>query len=411
MDRHRLTHDDLTRVEEEFGDSGFYIFDEDLFRNNIRRFLAAFRGIYSNLVLGYSYKTNYTPYLCKVAREMGAYAEVVSFMEYCIAREIGYEGKHIIFNGPYKEYHDLEVAVDDGAIINVDNATEWKDLARIAENRTNAPLRIGVRCNFEISENRQSRFGMDVTDASFRELYQESLRKRQIEVRGVHCHFSTSTRSLESFVERASKITGIASDVFHASPLRYISIGGGFFGTIPESMKSHFSTAPPTFREYANAIATIFRERFPSEEMTLMLEPGAAIVADTFSYYCKVKDIKRVRNATYVIVNGGYHNVKPIGQGVNLPVEIISKGPSPVCPNVEIVGYTCMEFDRMHKTEMAAVGIGDYIRFSNVGAYTTVLKPPFIRESPPIIACKPGGGMTVIKRRETYKDILSTYVY
>lgn len=326
--------------------------------------MTAYRSIYSNSVLGYSYKTNYAPYLCRIAKEMGAYAEVVSFMEYCIARTIGYQGSRIIFNGPYKEYRDLEVAVNDGAIINVDNLSELQDMESIALAKGVAPIKIGIRCNFEIEENKNTRFGLDVFNESVKASCQGIFKRNNVEVVGLHCHFSTSARSLESFAERTSKILKIAETVFHSCALKYISIGGGFFGTIPENMKGRFKTEPPTFKEYGSRVASIMKEHFPAEDLTLILEPGAALVADAFSYYCKVKDIKSVRAATYVTVNGSYQNIKPVDQGTNLPIEIISGGESREYSNVEIVGYTCMEFDRLHKTEKADLSVGDYIKFS-----------------------------------------------
>ncbi len=51
---------------------------------------------------GNSYKTNYTPYICKPVKNLGGYAEVVSDMEYQVALQIGYSANHIVYNGPVK---------------------------------------------------------------------------------------------------------------------------------------------------------------------------------------------------------------------------------------------------------------------------------------------------------------------
>ena len=53
-------------------------------------------------IIGYSYKTNYLPSLIKEMSNLGAYAEVVSRLEYDLALKIGVKPNKIIFNGPLK---------------------------------------------------------------------------------------------------------------------------------------------------------------------------------------------------------------------------------------------------------------------------------------------------------------------
>ncbi len=403
-----FNYEELADIEREGQTSGFYVFNEDLFSDNLKRFIEAFKQYYGNTLLGYSYKTNYTPYLCKLAKDLGAYAEVVSFMEYQIAKKIGYADEKVFFNGPFKEYSELKIALNGGVMVNVDNLQELRTIIAIAKEE-NKTYRIGVRCNFQIEENKDSRFGIDVTSAEFQTILQEQKSANNIEIVGVHCHFSTSKRSLESFRERTKILLQLASDHFDLSSLQYISIGGGFLGYIPPELEHFFELPAPSYEEYAEAVATQFARQFDEEQVTLVIEPGAAVVADTFQYFGKVMDIKEVEDRNYVLINGSYQNVKPIGKGANLPVKVVSKSSSEEKQNVEIVGYTCMEFDRMHNATKLSVAEGDYIQFNNVGAYTTVLKAPFIKEQAPIVSMNSEGTRKWIKRKETVDDVLATY--
>ena len=52
---------------------------------------------------------------------------------------------------------------------------------------------------------------------------------------------------------------------------------------------------------------------------------------------------------------------------------------------------------------------GDTLVFENAGAYTNVMKPPFIRGGSKIISCTNDGAATLVKRDETADDLLSTY--
>ena len=57
------------------------------------------------------------------------------------------------------------------------------------------------------------------------------------------------------------------------------------------------------------------------------------------------------------------------------------------------------------------LAVGDYIVFGNVGGYSNVLKPPFIRPNCAMIAVTPDNKDVLIKGKETYDDILVTYCF
>ncbi|NLH00671.1 MAG: pyridoxal-dependent decarboxylase, partial [Clostridiales bacterium] len=97
----------LSELSEQFGDS-FYILDIGKFIYNYKRLKSAFSSFYGNSYIAYSYKTNYIPILCRKAAELGAYAEVVSEMEYELAKRVGTEAKKIILNGPVKSRRAVE---------------------------------------------------------------------------------------------------------------------------------------------------------------------------------------------------------------------------------------------------------------------------------------------------------------
>ena len=75
-----LTIDKIRALSLVYGDA-FYILDSKKFNNNFIELSNAFKTIYPNFNIAYSYKTNYTPKLCKIVNKNGGYAEVVSEME------------------------------------------------------------------------------------------------------------------------------------------------------------------------------------------------------------------------------------------------------------------------------------------------------------------------------------------
>jgi diaminopimelate decarboxylase len=79
---------------------------------------------------------------------------------------------------------------------------------------------------------------------------------------------------------------------------------------------------------------------------------------------------------------------------------------------IDVVGYTCMEHDVLFEKYSGPVAAGDYSLFSNVGAYTIVMKPPFIRPAPPIITYnRSSGQFETLKRREEFDDVFAAYTF
>ena len=72
---------EVINLEKEYG-SPLYIFHAGEFKKNYMDLLETFRKIYPKYNIAYSYKTNYTPKICKLVKELGGLAEVVSEMEY-----------------------------------------------------------------------------------------------------------------------------------------------------------------------------------------------------------------------------------------------------------------------------------------------------------------------------------------
>lgn len=85
--------------------------------------------------------------------KLGAYSEVVSRLEYDLAIKIGEDPKRIIFNGPLKSQDDINIALENESIINIDSIYEIDFVKEYALNNQNKQIKIGIRLNFDISQN------------------------------------------------------------------------------------------------------------------------------------------------------------------------------------------------------------------------------------------------------------------
>ena len=401
----------LKGLDETFG-SPFYLMDANMYRSNINNFLAAFKKRYEKVVAGYSFKTNYVPALCKIALEEGVMAEVVSEMEYELARKIGFE--KVIFNGPIKRTAIFEKALDQGAIINLDSEYEVDMLCNYVKHHSGAVIKVGMRININLTDEngnstiqcglRFGRFGFP-SDIIGRNI--ERLREAGVKIVSLHGHTSTSDRAVLNYKIITQHMLQVCEQ-FRLNELEWFDIGGGYFGAAPEGMDL---TGRPTYEDYANCVLdeALASEWFVRVQPTIVIEPGSSVVSNVFSYYTKVYQNKKVGKVNFVMVDGTVFDVKPTLHSNNLPHDVYSAAEMDETYTCDVVGSTCMEKDVLLKeVVLPKLNAGDFIRFKGVGAYTISLTPTFINFLAPILSLE-DGVYKEVRRRQTVDDILAIY--
>lgn len=407
----------VNSLKKDYGES-FYVFDVEKLKENYHNMLAAFKNRYNNVIIGYSYKTNYLPALIKEMSIIGAYAEVVSRLEYNLAIKIGVEPNKIIFNGPLKSDDDIATAIEE-SIINLDSFYEIELLKKVVSKNKNRQYKVGLRVSFDLTSDgdsphqngyKLSRFGFCVENGNLENAINLIKSIDNVNIVGLHCHFSTSTRSLVVYKKIIQMLCNLSKEYF-SDTLEYIDVGGGMFGNVPESMNLK---NVPSFDDYAETICSVINKEkvYFKKDPILILEPGTSIVVDTFRFYCKVIDVKKIQEEYFVLVNGSAHNIKPTMHTKNLPMEHLKNaGGNYKIGKFNVNGFTCMEKDYLlTKIEAKIPKPGDFLVFSNVGAYTIVFDPPFIKERPPIIS-KKGNEFKLVRKREELNDFINDNVY
>ncbi|MCH8550170.1 MAG: hypothetical protein LAT80_14965 [Balneolaceae bacterium] len=396
-----------------YGDA-FYLFDKDKFESNLKTFRDSFEKHYGNVRLAYSLKTNYIPQVCETAREQGALAEVVSGEEYRVARNVGFKGTEIIFNGPVKFESDLFRAFKEGALVQIDSWEEIPVIKSFLKANPSSSIRCAVRCNFRVDDSSFSRFGIDVESGELQRVFEELFSIERCSPVGIHCHFSTRKRSVKSYLERTRKLIQLSGKIFKDKRPEYINIGGGFFGELPKEYQKNYSFHIPSKEEYGEAVSKLMKISYPEEDVQLILEPGTAVVADTMHFICRVHSVKNINNRKVVTVTGSLHNIRPTSYGMDIPFKTVrcSDKPADIKDGV-IAGYTCMETDIINQSFNGELGVGDYLKFSNVGAYNIVFKPPFIHGAPPIVMLKRDGSnlsQFLIRDKESLEDFTEKFL-
>jgi diaminopimelate decarboxylase len=390
----------------DYGDA-FYLLNSTQFKKNFTELKESFVAIYPNFNIAYSYKTNYTPKLCRLVNELGGYAEVVSDMEMEIALRVGVTPEKIIWNGPYKNMQKVEELLLKGGIVNLDSIYEIEKINMIAKKFPETILNIGIRCNFDISDGVVSRFGFDVESKDFCKAIDLVKNTTNIHLAGLHCHFAT--RRLDTWRPRAEGMLDLLEKI-EIMP-DHIDLGGGLYGKMADSLKAQFDSEIPTYDEYAQAVAPLFAERFRDSENVplLLIEPGSALVGDCMNFVSKVVNIKNVRGKAIATLLGSVYNINPTLNNKNSSIVVYAMGEQQQeYADLDFGGFTCIESDYLYRHYDGKLAVGDVVVFGNVGSYSIVLKPPFILPNFPILdIC--GKETEVIKRQEKFDDLFQTY--
>lgn len=403
-----LTKDKLTELSEVYGNA-FYLLDSVQFQNNFTRLSGEFKKIYRNFNIAYSYKTNYTPKLCKIVNDNGGYAEVVSDMEAEIALRVGVHPTRIIWNGPVKNTQKSNELLLSGGTVNIDSVYELDCIKSLGETHPEKTLNVGIRCNFDVGDGVVSRFGIDTESDDFEKALDFFKSHKNVHLINIQCHFAK--RNIEFWPARAEGMAKIAKRVSESigyMPER-IDIGGGIFGNMDDDLKAQFSTDIPNYTDYAKAAATVFSEHFPDAKPELIIEPGSALAGDCMKFAGRVETVKTVRGKAYITMLGSQKNISM--SGVNPPMKIVSMGGEKHnYTNADIVGYTCIESDVMYHSFSGELAVGDFLVFSNCGSYSLVMKPPFILPNFPVLdICT--DTVEVIKQQESFDDIFHTFSF
>lgn len=396
----------IKKLQAEYGEA-FYLLDSAQFRKNFAELKAAFNDIYPNWNIAYSYKTNYTPKLCKIVNELGGYAEVVSEMELEIAKRVGCRMDRVIWNGPIKNVPIMEQFLLDGGTINIDCIEELEQIKDVHNRHADKLINVGIRCNYEVNDGVVSRFGFDIDGKDFMEAVKFATTTKNVKLINFQCHFAK--RQIAYWPARAKGMVDLI-DRLGIIPER-IDIGGGLFGKMADSLKAQFSCEIPDYEAYAKAAAQVFADYFKDKDVKpeLLIEPGSAVVGDCMKFIGTVKTIKNVRGKWMAHVLGSQKNISMTG--INPPIEVIAMGgEQKEYKDLDFLGFTCIEGDVLYHNYTGKLAHQDVIVISNCGSYSLVMKPPFILPNFPVLDISEGK-TEVIKRAENFDDLFHTFYF
>lgn len=382
-----------------------FIVKDDVLRNNLISFQKKIRQVYPKGIVGYSFKTNSLPHILALAKECGCYAEVVSDTEYRLAEQVGFAPEKIIYNGPIKSKEVFEKAYCGQAIINIDSDRELQWLSEMSKDRV--PRGIGLRVNFDLESMlpgqtttgiNGGRFGFNLENGKLHKAIEYCHDIAGVKVSGLHMHVSSKTKSVDVY----RKIAETACQIIECEKLdiEYLDIGGGFFGGDDGGV---------AYQKYVNAIHEVLN-RYGIDNIRLIVEPGASVVATAVDYMTSVIEYKDTNYTRFVITDGSRLHIDPFFQKSRHCHSIITNSDEKRDEQI-VCGFTCMENDRIIKLEDEyELQTGDKIIYHTEGSYTMCFNPLFI-EYLPYVYAEERGEYTIVRDKWGVEEYLQKNYY
>ncbi len=387
-----------------------FVFSEHRIRHRFREAKRAFTTRYPKVQFAWSYKTNYLDAVCRIYHQEGAWAEVVSDMEYDMARRIGVPGDRILFNGPCKPDAALGRAFEEGARVHIDHYDELYRAEQIAaEAGRTVPVAIRVNMDAGIYP-RWDRFGFNFDSGEAVDAARRIHAGGHLRLTGLHCHIGTFILDPGAYRRAATKLAALAKQIMRETgeKIDYLDLGGGFASrsTLHEQYAPGVDSSPP-IDDYAEAIAgALLAANFPADALpTLILEPGRALVDEAGFMVARVVGNKRLADGTRaMVIDAGVnilltsfwyrHDVLPVIDRGGMLEETVIYGP--LCMNIDVVRPSAL---------LPPMETGDELVIRPVGAYNVTQWMQFIQLRPPIVMIGEKGEIDLIREAETIDDI------
>ncbi len=396
---------DVISLAKEFG-TPLYVMDEDTLRGRCRAFVDSFRRRHSNTSVVYACKAFINPALARILQEEGLGLDVVSGGELAVAQRIEFDAKKIYFHGNNKSQEELAMALDYGiGRVVVDNFHEISLLSKTASDK-GLVQDILIRVSPGIDPHTHahtttgvldSKFGFPIETGQAEEAVKMVQSEKGLRLLGLHFHLGSPIFELEPYTRALEVTLAFASRL--GLTLKELSPGGGF--AIPYTMDQR----PPDIEEYVDAIVS----PIDGMDIHLVIEPGRAIIGSAGVALYEVgsyKDIPDVRK--YVSVDGGMgDNIRPALYNAKYEVVVANKINMPEEERVSIAGKFCESGDiLLPDSFLPKLEPGDILAVPSAGAYAPAMASNYNMAPRPAIILVKDGKARLIRRRESYEDLM-----
>ena len=390
----------VIELAKEYG-SPCYIYSSEIITNNFLKYKEEIR---SQDLICYAVKANSNINILKLLAGLGSGFDVVSGNELKRCLKAGVDKNKIVFSGVGKSYEELEYAVNSEILsINIESVGEFNRISEIAK-KLNKTVNCALRVNPDISigshkyietGSKTSKFGLD--SQSINEISKLSYEDNLIEISSVACHIGSQISDEDLILESLECIKSVAAKLEDdGHRIEFLDIGGG----LGIRYKDENEVNP-------KALLDKVKNVLKNTEYKIILEPGRSIIGASGILVTKVEYIKDAGEKRFAIIDVGMNDfIRPsLYEAWHEVREVENKDIN--SHTYDLAGPVCETGDVLAENRELKVLPGDYLAFMDVGAYGSVMSSNYNSRLKPIELLVNKDAVEVIKRKETFEDLVA----
>lgn len=351
----------------------------------------------------YAVKANSNLAVLNVMARLGSGFDIVSKGELVRVIKAGGDPSKVVFSGVGKTSDEIAYALNLGIhCFNIESAPELDRIQQVAQNLNKvAPVSFRVNPDVDAGTHpyistglKENKFGVNIDSAI--DLYSYAATLSHIEIKGVDCHIGSQLTEIAPFLDALDRLLNLIDalaerDIF----ISHIDVGGGLGVCYDDE-------TPPHPNEYAKAIA----EKLSGRDLSLIYEPGRAIMANAGILVTEVEFLKTSDDKNFAIVDAAMNDlIRPslyqAWQAI-IPVEQRDD-----VDNVEydVVGPICETGDFLGKNRQLAIKAGDLLAVRSAGAYAFSMSSNYNSRTRAAEIMVDGDKSYIVRERETIEDL------
>ncbi len=394
--------DQLHRILEKYG-SPLYVYDLEVIDRQYSRLKSAFDDV-SSLDIRYAVKALSNVSILKYIKSLGAGLDTVSIQEIRLGLEAGFAPETIMYTPNGVSLQEIERAAELGVNLNIDNLIVLEEFGS-----KHPDIPVCIRINPHIMAGGNSNISVGHIDSKFGiSIHQLPHIKRVVQntgmkINGVHMHTGSDILDIEVFMSAADILFDVARNFEH---IEFIDFGSGFkVAYKPDDYCTDIENFGPRLSAKFNDFCAEI-----GKDLRLMFEPGKFLVSESGKFISRVNSVKQTTSTVFAQLDTGFnHFMRPMMYNAYHEIENISN-PEGAKRFYTVTGYICETDTFATNRPIAEIKQGDYLSFSNAGAYCFSMSSQYNSRYRPAEVMVLGEKDFLIRKRENFQNILENQI-
>jgi len=389
----------LEDLAKEYG-TPVYVYSGSKLKENLNGYLSSVR---EQDKVCYSVKSNSNIHLLELLADLGSGFDVVSGNELRKCLEAGAKPEDIVFSGVGKTEEELVLAIKENIFsINIESEEELDRIIKTAKD-LEKKAQCMIRINPDISSEshpyiqtglKTSKFG--ILREGIDSLVEKASKSGLINLKGIASHVGSQIFNKELIFENLNLLIEIANNLIRQGhALSYIDLGGGLGISYQEEKELK-----------PRAVLEEVISKLEPLNLNLLLEPGRSISGNTGVLLSKVEYLKKTSDLNFAVIDSGMNDLlRPSLYQAWHNISVVETNNQKEL-SYEVVGPVCESGDTFGEDRILSLDEDSILAIHDAGAYGHVMSSNYnSRLRPPEILVE-GQEIKVIRRRETFDDLL-----